>query len=131
MDKICKQYIKEIKTLLPLKQKAERKYLKKLQADIDDYCENANVVTKYDLYENYGTPAEVVRNYITFMDTKVLMKSLRFSKIVRACTVILIIAIIVATGAYCLNQHLMTRVWENNLGYYIDTVIVVEEVIED
>ncbi len=130
MNKICKQYIKEVKTLFPIKQKPEKEYLKKLLADIEDYCEDANVTAKQDLYDNYGKPAEIVSNYISALDTDVLMKRLRVSRSVRACAIVLIVAIILSTGAYCLNQYLMKKVWEENQATRIETVIVVEDVIE-
>ena len=127
MNKICKQYIKEIKTLLPIKQKSEKEYLKKLLADIDDYCEDANVTSKQDLYENYGTPAEVAGNYITSVDTDLLIKRMRVSKVVRACVITLIVAIIIAAAYYCQNQYLMQKSWD----YSQDNRVVKETVIID
>lgn len=127
MNRICKQYLREIKALFPIKQKPEKEYLKKLLANVDDYCEDANVATKQDLYDNYGTPAEVAGNYITSMDTDVLMKRLKVSRSVRVCIVTLIAAIIVSIGAYCLNQYLMQKSWD----YSQDNIIVKDTIIID
>lgn len=56
MNKSCKEYIKEIKAMFPIKGRAERKYIKKLSNDVEEYCEDAGAISKEDLYENYGTP---------------------------------------------------------------------------
>ncbi len=130
MNKVCKQYIKEVKILFPLKQKAEKTYLKKLVSDIESYCEDANITTKQDLYENYGTPAEVVGNYISALETDSLMKRLRVSRSIRACAITLIVAVVVATGVYCLTRYHMKKIWEENQISRIETVIVVEDVKE-
>lgn len=129
MNKVCKQYIKEVKALFPIRQKPEKAYLKKLTSDIEAYCEDANATTKQDLYDNYGKPAEVVGNYISALETDTLMKRLRVSKAVRACAVTLIVAIIVATGAFCLNQYLMKKVWDENIigSTYREKIVVIDE----
>ena len=40
MNKICKEYISEIKALFPIKRKPEKDYIKKIAADVADYCED-------------------------------------------------------------------------------------------
>ncbi len=131
MNKMCKQYIGEIKTMLPLKRKQEREFIKKLALDVQSYCEDANVATKQELYDNYGKPIEVVSNYISAMDSDYIIKRMRFSKVIRICATLLIAAIIVATTAYCINQHLMRKIWNKNIdGAYVKEYIIVEEVIE-
>ena len=55
MNKLCKEYINEIKAMFPVKGKEERKYIKNLSKDIEDYCEEADATTKEELYKNYGS----------------------------------------------------------------------------
>ena len=42
MNKLCKEYINEIKAIFPVKGNEERKYIKELSKDIEDYCEESN-----------------------------------------------------------------------------------------
>lgn len=46
MNKSCKEYIKEIKAMFPIKGRAERKYIKELSKDVEEYCEDAGVISR-------------------------------------------------------------------------------------
>lgn len=65
MNKLCKEYIKEIKDMFPIKGRTERKYIKELSKDVEEYCEDSGATSKEDLYENYGTPFNVVESYFS------------------------------------------------------------------
>lgn len=125
MNKICKEYMGEIKTLFPIKKKSEKAYLRKLTADVEDYCEEANVTTKQELYDNYGMPYEVVSNYFSTVDNDHLVKLLRNSRLTRIATVVLLVLTTIATtmlGMFLLHRYNVlehTRIFE------------VEHVIED
>lgn len=52
-NKVCKEYIREIKTVFPVKSKQEREYIKNLSNDIADFCEQEGITSKEELYNNY------------------------------------------------------------------------------
>ena len=54
MNKICKQYISEVKSFFPIMGKSEKRYVTKLKANIESYCEDEEITTKEELYEKYG-----------------------------------------------------------------------------
>lgn len=117
MNKICKEYMGEIKTLFPIKKKAEKAYLRKLTADVEDYCEEANVTTKQELYDNYGMPYEVVSNYLSTIDTNYITKNLRIAKFIRRAVVIILLLATITTVAYGLYMHHVLEILEyNRLG---------------
>lgn len=108
MNKISKEYMGEVKTLFPIKKKSEKAYLKKLASDVDDYCEEANVTSKQELYDNYGMPYEVVGNYLSTVDNDHLVKLLRNSKLTRIATVVLLMLATIATTMFVmflLHKH--------------------------
>ncbi len=125
MNKICKEYMGEIKTLFPIKKKAEKAYLRKLTADVEDYCEEANVTTKQELYDNYGMPYEVVSNYFSTVDNDHLVKLLRNARLIRIATIVLLMLATIATTMYVsflLHRH---NVLESN------RIVIEETIIED
>ena len=64
-NKVCKEYIREIKTVFPVKSKQEREYIKNLSNDIADFCEQEGITSKEELYNNYGSPIDVVSQYFS------------------------------------------------------------------
>lgn len=80
MNKSCKEYIKEIKDMFPIKGRTERKYIKELSKDVEEYCEDSGATSKEDLYENYGTPFNVVESYFSVTGISYVSKKLKISK---------------------------------------------------
>lgn len=105
MNKLCKEYISEIKALFPIKRKEERDYIKKIIADVEDYCEEANVTTKQELYENYGKPNDVVNNYFSTVDTEYIAKQIRVTGFIKTAVAVLLVLATVATSALCLHFY--------------------------
>ena len=102
MNKICREYILEIKALFPIKRKPEREYIKKLVSDIEDYCEEENVTSKQELYENYGKPNEIVNNYFSAVDTEYIAKQIRVTGFIKTAVAVLLVLATVATSALCI-----------------------------
>ncbi len=105
MNKICREYILEIKALFPIKRKPEREYIKKLASDIEDYCEEENVTSKQELYENYGKPNEIVNNYFSAVDTEYIAKQIRVTGFIKTAVAVLLVLATVATSALCLHFY--------------------------
>ena len=51
VNKICKTYISEVKAFFPILGKDERSYISKLRTNVDDFCDEANISTKEELYK--------------------------------------------------------------------------------
>ena len=124
MNKLCKDYINEIKAIFPVKGNEERKYIKELSKDIEDYCEESNATTKEELYENYGNPVEVVAEYFSATGVPYVIKKLKISKYIKAL-VSIIIAILISLSTLYANI-----LWEEHQAIMRQEVVIVEEVIE-
>ena len=110
MSKISKEYIKEVKAMFPVKGKQERKYIKELSKDIEDYCEESNSTTKEELYENYGNPIDVVGEYLSATDFSGVIKRLKTGKYIKLLIAVIIAVVLVLTTMYCvilLKEHQM------------------------
>ena len=104
MNKLCKEYIKEVKAMFPVKGTKERKYIKQLSEDIEDYCEEDNATTKEELYENYGNPVDVVVEYFSATSVSYVIKRLKISKYIKSLIAVLIAVILVLSTIYGVSK---------------------------
>lgn len=74
-QRIYKEYIKEIKTVFPVKGKQEREYIKKLSNDVADFCENENIESKKNYMTTTGHPLKWF--HIIFLQKEYLMLSIK------------------------------------------------------
>lgn len=124
MNKLCKEYIKEVKAMFPVKGKKERKYIKQLSKDIEDYCEESNATTKEELYENYGNPVDVVAEYFSAISAPYVIKKIRISKYIKALIAVIIAVILVLSTVYGVV------LWEEHKMIMREEMVFVETVIE-
>lgn len=129
-NKVCKAYISEVKALFPIKKKEEKEYIRKLASDVDAYCEDANVKSKQEIYENYGKPHEVMSNYFSTVDTEYIVKNLRLSKIIRSAIIIFLILATIAATTFGIYMHHIYRLLDHNTIAVVEEEIAVHEVIE-
>lgn len=125
MNKICKEYISEIKALFPIKRKPEKDYIKKIAADVADYCEEANVTSKQELYDNYGRPNDVVNNYFATVDTEYIVKQISTKRLLKNFLVIMLVLATIATSVLCMILCVENRIYKELDGpFYIETTII-------
>lgn len=124
MTKLCKEYIKEVKAMFPVKGKQERKYIKQLRTDVEDYCEESNATTKEELYENYGNPVDVVAEYFSATGVPYVIKKIRISKYIKALVAV-IIAILISLSTLYANI-----LWEEHQAIMRQEMVYAENIIE-
>ncbi len=105
MNKLCKEYVSEIKALFPIRRKPERDYIKKIMADVDNYCEEAEVTTKEELYENYGKPNDVVNSYLDSVDTEYIAKQITITRFIKTAVAVLLVLATVTTSIFCIAVY--------------------------
>ena len=116
MNKICKQYISEIKAFFPIMGKDEKKYIAKLKNNIESYCDEAG--------KNYGFPNNVVNDYYSSLDTDYIVKKIKLSKYIKALVSVILILLIVVTSVFCAFWY------QNHQMYLREEAIIAESVIE-
>lgn len=125
MNKICKEYISEIKSLFPMNRRMEKTYLKKMTTDVADFCEENNIATIEELYQNYGTPEDVVHNYVSALNRKDLVNHINTAKLVKITAVSVLVAALIATtiwGIYKYNLYQIEKRQE---------VVISEKIIQN
>ena len=105
MEKICKEYVSQVKAMLPLWGKKEKAFVRKLRSDLYDYCEYNNINTIEELYKSHGTPQEVVFEYISLMEPNVISKRINIAKYVKILIVSIIFFAFLATAVWSIYIH--------------------------
>lgn len=123
MNKISKEYISEVKTLFPIMGKSEKKYISNLKTTVEDYCGNVDITSKETLYENFGTPNDVVNSYYSTVDINYIIKKIKSAKYIKICFTIILILAIVAVSTYCLISYSEHKDFENDNIFFEETVI--------
>lgn len=109
MTKICKQYISDVKTLFPILGKDERQYISILSTNIEDFCANAHIESREDLYSEFGNPADTVNTYFSSLPITDTVKKIRITKWIKVTIIaILVIATCVSiTGTFTYDDLLV------------------------
>ena len=123
MNRLCKQYISQVKLLLPTIGKSEKNYLTTLTSNLEDFCEDTSPQTMYDLYKEFGSPVDTVNSYISTLPTETLIKRIRTSKYIRCLIVALIIMFACITSIFAITYYQSFQVFKQEAVYFTDTDI--------
>ena len=97
MNKLCKTYIRRVKTLFPLMGKSERKYIKILKTNINDYLVDTPNSNINDLYKEFGSPKDIMNSYYSTIDIDNVIKKIRISKYVITLIILLAMCLLSLT----------------------------------
>ena len=123
MNSLCKQYISEVKLLLPAIGKSEKNYLASLTSNLEDFCDDTSPQTINDLYQKFGTPIDTVNSYISTLPTETLIKRIRKSKYLRYFIVTLIIMFACITFVFAITNYRSFQVFKQETVYFTNTDI--------
>lgn len=87
-----KKYLKQVKHLLPLLSKQEKRFLKDFEISIHEYLTENSKATIEELSSKFGTPNDIVHEYIDSIDSEYIIKRICVKKMIRriAFTILLI-----------------------------------------
>lgn len=123
MNKIAKEFAKNAKAFFPIYTYREREYIKNLELNIEDYCEDNYIDSLEDLYQKYGNPSDVVHSYFSNCNSEYVLKQLRLAKTIKLCIASIIIAIFVALSAYCVRLYSEYQVLAEQQIYFEENTI--------
>ena len=101
------QYFKDIKTLLPIKSTQEKKYLSKINKNLDEYQYDNPNSSYSDYIEKFGTAKDVVVAYLQNCNEDYLISKLKIRSIlIKVITFITLISILICIWfAYILEVN--------------------------
>ena len=73
-ERAIQHYIKQVKAIFPLYGRERRRFINDLKEDVESHTEKINDTSYEGIVEHFGSPAEVVSNYIEGMDPEVLCR---------------------------------------------------------
>ena len=123
MNRLCKQYISQVKLLLPTIGKSEKNYLTTLTSNLEDFCEDTSPQTMDNLYKEFGSPVDTVNSYISTLPTETLIKRIRTSKYIRCLIVALIIMFACITSIFAITYYQSFQVFKQEAVYFTETDI--------
>lgn len=123
MNKICKEYVFEIKAMFPIRRKQEKVYIKSLISDIESFCEEANVEAKKDLYSKYGLPNDIVNNYLSTLNTTHIAKHIKTTRSIKILLIALLVLATIATSALCISFYHEYQVQEQEQAMFYEEII--------
>ena len=113
------QYFKDIKTLLPIKSNQEKKYLSKINKNLDEYQYDNPNSSYSDYIEKFGTAKDVVVAYLQNCNEDYLISKLKIRSIlIKVITFITLISILICIWfAYILEDNYNTakkeHIWDS------------------
>ena len=105
MNKVCKEYISDAKKFFPIMGKDERNYLHGLNGKLEEFCEDKDISSKQELFEQYRQPYEIANDYYESVDTEKIIKKIKISKYVKTLIIVVILAISIISTAFCINLY--------------------------
>lgn len=123
MNKVCRLYVSQVKAMLPLRGKNERKFVKKLHAILCDYCEDNNITTIEELYKGYGIPQEIVYEYISIMEPDVISRRINTARYIKIFVVSFIILILLTTTYFSFHTYFKYKIAEDVENFSVENVI--------
>lgn len=107
------RYICEAKHLLPVYQKPERKFIHDLNNSIDDLFSVENEQTYESITQKFGTPEEVVNDYIEVIGPDMLKRRGRRSRFRLVAAISVVVLVIAGLGIYTYHQNRLYELFDD------------------
>ena len=91
-----KKYKKSIRSLFPIYGSQEKRFYADLENNITEYTKNSTDISLTDLENEFGTPAKIISDYLSNVDTAYLSKQLSRTRYTKAVCISFIIVCIIA-----------------------------------
>lgn len=123
MNKLNQRYLKEVKSFFPIMGKPERRYLKKLSGQINDYCIEKEVSSIDELYQDFGQPSEISNTYFSNIDINEFVKRIQLAKWLKKGIAVFVLVALIAVTVYSIDSYCAYKVFERESIYFEETEI--------
>lgn len=123
MNKLCRQYISNVKLLFPIIGKAEKEYINSLASDIEDYCIEENINTIDKLYERYGTPDNVINTYFSVLNTDEVIERIKIVKRLKQAVFLFLLIVVAAVIIWGINIYDTHQIFMQEQAVFTDSNI--------
>lgn len=98
MNNDIRQYLKQIRNLLPLYRKEERLFLSQLKNVVEDFVEDHPGCTFDDIVQRFEEPQTVVYNYLSALDPAELCKKVSLRRYIQRGIIVLLLLATIFTA---------------------------------
>ena len=119
-----KEYLHQIKILLPFYKLPEKELLRELSDSIETYLGTHPDASTEDIEDHFGTPLEIVQGYVESLDIETLISNISVRKMLRRITIILLLVAIVGLSIF-------GGFYYKGYQYYKNTVVTENETTVD
>lgn len=123
MNKISKQYVKNARVFFPSLGKNERNYLRNIESNIEDFCEEVSISSLDELYEKFGTPSEIAQTYYSNLNTDDILKQISKTKWLKRFILSLIIVAFMSSLTYSAYLYSQYQILKNESVFFEEVII--------
>lgn len=124
-EKIVKSFIKQTKSLFPIYNSQIKTFLSDLQNSMFDFASDNNV-TYEQLGTHFGSPQEIVFNYLTEMPEENLSKCLSLKRTIKICIITALAVFIIAAAVFSVSYYKAFKAAED--AVISQEIITIEEI---
>ena len=94
-ENAARDYIRQVKAIFPLYGRERRRFISDLKEAVESHMEDTKDGSYEGIVKHFGSPAEVVSDYIEGMDPEALYRKITFRRRITTIAVIALIAVLI------------------------------------
>ena len=94
-ENAARDYIRQVKAIFPLYGRERKRFINDLKEAVESHIEDTKDGSYEDIVKHFGSPAEVVSDYIEGMDPEALYRKITFRRRITTIAVIAHIALLI------------------------------------
>lgn len=125
-NRICEQYISQIKAFFPIMGKREKDYLQNLKSVLNDYCQQSTAISMCSLYDEFGTPSSIVADYFSDSNINNTVERIRKDKSLKLVSAFLLTCLMIVLIGCCIKTR--QYIFKHNQAIIEDVYYYEEEI---
>ena len=94
-ENAARDYIRQVKAIFPLYGRERRRFISDLKEAVESHMEDTKDGSYEGIVKHFGSPAEVVSDYIEGMDSEALYRKITYRRRITTIAVIALIAVLI------------------------------------
>lgn len=94
-ENAARDYIRQVRAIFPLYGRERKRFINDLKEAVESHIEDTKDGSYEDIVKHFGSPAEVVSDYIEGMDPEALYRKITFRRRITTIAVIALIAVLI------------------------------------
>ena len=110
--------------MFPIYGPYEKRFYSDFKQNISEFADTKENIIFSDLEEKFGSPANIIQDYLNNVDTNYLLKQLSHAKHVRITCFCFILVIISAITIWGVTNYISFKAFQDNLPAIEETTIL-------